>query len=219
VALREADPRNVIALLDAVKCGPAEALFWVEPPGLGVCLARQRGELYDVAYWDEYRRLDQTDMGAMLTQARFAFVRQFYKGPNIVDIGVGGGRFCLDTYARGYDVNPFAVWWLKENNLWHDVSMARVQAMTFWDSLEHALDWAPILCNCTHWVFVSTPIYASQAHCLCSKHYKPGEHIWYFTHNGLEWFMAQHGFKLVSFDNFETELGRDSIGTFAFRRN
>jgi hypothetical protein len=53
---------------------------------------------------------------------------------------------------------------------------------------------------------------------LRSKHFRPTEHCWYFTRPGLVFAMKLCGFVLVSESNIETELGREDIGTFAFRR-
>jgi hypothetical protein len=53
---------------------------------------------------------------------------------------------------------------------------------------------------------------------LRSKHFRPQEHIWYFTREGLVNAMKACGFSLVAESDFETELGREDIGTFAFRR-
>ncbi|MCY1314289.1 hypothetical protein D9M70_649130 [compost metagenome] len=62
------------------------------------------------------------------------------------------------------------------------------------------------------------PIYDSQAHCLQSKHYKPGEHIHYFTLNGFITWCQRQGFELVEINQVESELGREGITSFAFRR-
>ncbi|MCW1937514.1 hypothetical protein OMD46_16425 [Pseudomonas sp. MDMC_285] len=69
------------------------------------------------------------------------------------------------------------------------------------------------------WLFVSMPIYEGQAHCLQSKHYKPGEHIWYWTLPGLIGWMERQGFALVEMNQSESELGREGITSFAFRRH
>ena len=52
-----------------------------------------------------------------------------------------------------------------------------------------------------------------------SKHYRPGEHLYYFTELGFAQWMARHGFELLEVSNFETKAGRDSILSFAFRRH
>jgi hypothetical protein len=56
-------------------------------------------------------------------------------------------------------------------------------------------------------------------HALRSKHFRPTEHYWYFSRDGLVFAMKGCGFALVAESNVETELGREDIGTFAFRRD
>ena len=68
------------------------------------------------------------------------------------------------------------------------------------------------------WLFMSLPVFNDVDHVLRSKHFKPDEHFWYFTRDGLVAAMLMCGFKLVAESDVESELGREDIGTFAFRR-
>src|SRR5258708_4328256 len=189
---------------------------WFEPIGLG--LGNYPAVTYGQPYWEEYRRRDATDMGRRLTQARIAFVKRYNAGSDMIDIGVGGCRFVKEAGCTGFRINPLAIEWLKSRGVWRSPLHTACSTMTFWDSLEHAIEWGQVLGACRHWAFVSTPIYLGLYDCVRSKHYKPGEHMLYFTNNGLKWFMSQHGFELAGFDNFETKLGREAIGTYAFER-
>jgi hypothetical protein len=197
--------------------GSHKGLVWLAPLGVGICREPTPPDLYGKKYWEEYRRRDDSDMGRDLTRARIAFVRRFYNGP-VVDVGIGGGRFMEAIGGRGYDINDWALEYLARRDLFANVTQQHFEAMTFWDSLEHMIEWSHILHNCRSWAFVSTPIYLGMEHCLQSKHYKPGEHVIYFTNAGLCWYMGVHGFELAGYDNFETKLGRDSIMSYAFRR-
>jgi len=199
----------------------SEGLVWLANVAIGFCAAPVPPDLYGKKYWNEYRRRDATEMGRLLTEARMKFVLRFVPHVHLdcfVDIGVGGGRFVSETGVHGYDINPFALDWLTQEGRFVDATREPHDVMSFWDSLEHDVDWR-LLANCRQWAFVSTPIYLSCEDCLRSKHYKPdGEHRLYFTNNGLIWFMRQHGFEMVAYDNFEVKLGREAIGTYAFRR-
>ncbi len=93
-----------------------------------------------------------------------------------------------------------------------------IPLMTMWDSIEHMKNPRVILKLCTSMVFISTPIYESAEACLHSKHFKPGEHLWYFTDHGLKRFMAQEGFCLLTQNRMEENVGREGIGTYAFSR-
>ena len=62
------------------------------------------------------------------------------------------------------------------------------------------------------------PIYEDSRHCLKSKHFKPGEHLHYFTHDGLLLWFEQQGFACVEHNDIESQLGREGITSYAFRR-
>jgi hypothetical protein len=84
--------------------------------------------------------------------------------------------------------------------------------------LEHIPDFQSLLANVNDWLFLSLPIFRDAGHALRSKHFRPEEHYWYFTRDGLTFAMKMCGFVLVSESMIETELGREDIGTFAFKR-
>jgi len=92
------------------------------------------------------------------------------------------------------------------------------EAITCWDSLEHIPEPEKLLAKVEKYVFVSMPIYDDMNDCLNSKHYKPGEHLHYFTARGFKLFMRQNGFDLLSSSAIESELGRDGIMSFVFKR-
>lgn len=173
---------------------------------------------YDDAYWQNYRERDDTPAGAALTAMRCALVWKYWPG-NVVDIGIGGGRFVREHQAAfGYDVNPLAVAWLKANGRWLDPYRRTVEAITMWDALEHIHEPGPLLANVQRWVFVSIPIFSDCDDALHSKHFKPAEHVWFFTRAGLEGFMQRFGFDLVEHSDMEQEAGREQIESFAFKR-
>jgi Methyltransferase domain len=145
-------------------------------------------------------------------------VRSHYRG-TIVDVGIGGGRFVKDhADAFGFDINPAAVKWLKINRAYCDPYSEVVEAATFWDSLEHIHDPAPVLANIRRFVFVSLPIFQGAEHVLRSKHFRPDEHCWYFTRGGFEWFMHRFGFRRIDHSVIEQMAGREDIESFAFER-
>lgn len=155
-------------------------------------------------------------------QARVEFVEQHYQGP-LIDIGIGSGAF-VEQRARirrtyGYDVNPAGIGWLRDRNLLVDPYDVLFNAASMWDVLEHMPNYPRLLANVREWLFLSLPIFSGPEHVLRSKHFKPKEHCWHFTSQGLVIAMAQCGFALVSESMVETELGREDIGTFAFRRS
>jgi hypothetical protein len=203
-------------MLNCLPNGFGDLLYWF--PEVGYGFHPRRPINYDGNYWEEYLARDASPMGAKLTMARTEFVRGFWKG-SVVDIGIGGGRFCEEANALGYDINQHAVAWLKERERFCDPYLAPVDAMTCWDSLEHIPEPDALLAQVRQWLFVSLPIFESAEHCLRSRHYKPGEHVWYFSHDGFVDWCAARDFELISSSDFETQLGRDGIRTYAFRKN
>lgn len=176
--------------------------------------------LYSLAYWHEYAERAQTKMGRTLTAKRVQLVNRHAGDAIVCDVGIGCGAFVEARGANtfGFDVNPTAVHWLRERRLWLDPHHTAVPAVTFWDSMEHILDPGSILRNVSKLAFVAMPIYTDRDHCLRSKHFKPGEHVWYFSREGFVRFMDLHDFDLVERDDVETRLGRESVETFVFRR-
>jgi Methyltransferase domain len=155
-------------------------------------------------------------------QARCNFVEQHYRGA-LVDVGIGSGAFIEARRSRhrttyGYDVNPAGLAWLEQRMLLVDPHLVSFDAVTLWDVLEHIPDFQSLLANVKDWVFTSLPIFRDAEHALGSKHFKPEEHYWFFSRDGLVFAMKLCGFALVSESKVETELGREDIGTFAFRR-
>jgi hypothetical protein len=192
-------------------------LVWLPEVGVGYYPVTEQP--YDAAYWQRYRDMDATEMGRRLTQARARFILNTVgqMPQSMLDVGIGGGAFCQLTGCLGSDINPIAERWLSDNGkLWDRT--CPVNTMTFWDSFEHIHNPADLLDKAQEWVFISMPIYDNGDHILRSKHFRKDEHCWYFTEEGLCWFMDQHGWKLIGVDYFETFLGREDIGSFAFRR-
>jgi hypothetical protein len=198
--------------------GLTDTLLWSDELGYG--WHPRQPMSYEGDYWDSYVERDASPMGKALTQARIDLVRGFmgHEAHKVVDIGIGGGRFVEEMNCLGFDVNDKAIEWLDDNNRLVNPYWQDVDSITCWDSLEHIPDMEALLDRVRRFVFVSMPIYKDQSDCLKSKHYKPGEHIWYFTTNGLIQYMDKLGFECLLVDDRETQIGREGILSFAFRR-
>lgn len=180
--------------------------------------------LYEDFYFKASIANSQSAIATELTQARVSCVNTYVKGL-ILDFGVGCGQF---LHARGtclgYDICPQAVVWLRKEGVFFNpytdsVDERGIEAVTFFDSLEHLREPEKILSRITtQHVFVSLPIFRDKAHALSSKHFKPREHYWYFTQRSFRAFVKRCGFKMLDYREDETRIGRDSIGTFVFRR-
>jgi len=192
-----------------------DALQWIDPIGIG-WLPVFGESLYGREYWDEYRKRDSTKMGAALTASRLSLVRKFLANgaDDMVDVGIGGGAFVSSAQCFGHDVNPYALEWLGDRQ-WDGRA---VGAMTMWDVIEHLKEPRELLDHCRKLLFVSTPIYRDRAHVLQSRHFKPREHLIYCTHEGFQFLMRGYGFEMIYHDTRESDLGRDGIGSYVFRR-
>lgn len=188
---------------------------WNERVGVGFYPVREFP--YDQAYFAKYLRYETTQLGRELTRARVALVDRYTDGV-VLDVGVGSGAFVkARPNTFGYDVNPSAVQYLRALDRFA-VPADGWEAMTFWDSLEHIADFQPLLAAVRRLVFVATPIYADRLAAVKSKHFRPDEHFWYWTRDGLRRHLGFYDFDLVEEIDTETRLGREAIGTFVFRR-
>lgn len=202
----------------SLKIGPLE---WFEL-GVGWLPSSTGDRLYDQAYFDEFRRRAATDLGRDIMRARVGFVARHYSGI-LCDVGIGSGAFIEARNRRrrnntfGWDVNPLALKWLDDRGILVDPNLVELPAISLWDVLEHIPDFSRLLGNAGTWIFLSLPIFRSVEHVLASKHFKPNEHVWYFTTDGLIEMMKHYGFSLIERNSMETELGREDVESFAFR--
>ncbi|MCT6589198.1 class I SAM-dependent methyltransferase [Pantoea dispersa] len=173
---------------------------------------------YDARYFQRYQQMAETETGRQLTVSRIELIARHYHGP-VLDVGIGAGQFVsMRPFTSGYDVNPAGVEWLKEKGLYVDLYSTVSPAISMWDVLEHIDDPEAAVARAGEIVFVSIPIFRDSADILQSHHFRKDEHIWYFTDEGLRnWFRTQ-GFQCVEHNRMECELGRQGIGTYAFRR-
>jgi hypothetical protein len=191
-------------------------LAWFEEVGIGFYNVTEQP--YDAAYFEKYKAMAETPIGKALNKARVDLVNKF-TDDEVLDIGIGSGAFVKarpKTY--GYDINPAAKAWLANNKLLKN-PIKPTNSLTFWDSLEHIHDPKNLLESAKQYVFVSCPIYKDLKHLLGSKHFRKDEHCWYWTEKGVVNFMQHYGFKLVEKNWQETEIGREDIASFVFKRS
>lgn len=173
-------------------------------------------------YFSHYDALKGSEVGKAIHDGRIRFVDSVV-GPDrkVLDVGIGNGQFILtrpNTY--GMDVNPVARKWLeakKKNGLGLD----HFDAFTFWDVLEHVEEpneyFRKMGDGC--YLFCSLPIMDDLTKVRESKHYKPREHLYYWTEKGFVDWMAMYRFRLFKAGHFETDAGREGIKSFAFIRD
>lgn len=199
-----------------------QTLKWNEELGIGFLNPPENvNDVYDENYWERYRKLRDTEIGKNLTQCRIDIANKFKVKPILtLDVGIGNGDFVDKFGCYGYDVNPEAIKYLKSTRAYIDPysESCKWQCITFWDVIEHIED-AEELLNKTDMVILSTPIYNNLKHTLKSKHFRPEEHLWYFTIGGMINYMNNFGFDCKYYSTIESKLGRESIGSFVFKRD
>ena len=202
----------------------AGGLRWYPQYGFGYLPVHQHGEKHD--YWDHYMECQDSAIGRQLNRFRVRLVKTYVPDGLVLDIGIGSGAFIrAHGNALGFDVDPQAVDWLRRNELYFTPydpyqSLDRFDAVTLWDSLEHMRCPALLLDSILpgQYVFVSLPIFDRMEDVPRSKHYKPHEHYLYFTAGGLKAYMARYDLHCSKETWEETEIGREDIGTFVFRK-
>lgn len=175
---------------------------------------------YGREYWDKCAGYEGSVIAEEINAARVAFVAHYFGG-TVCDIGIGSGAFVrARPLTYGFDVNPEAIAWLKREGLFASPRDG-FGAFTFWDVLEHVETPAEYLSlvQLHGWVFVSLPIFRDLREIRASRHYRPGEHLYYWTDAGFIGWMALHGFQVHEANDQETRAGRESIRSYAFKRN
>ena len=179
---------------------------------------------YGAGYLSKIAAYDR-DIAEAVNNGRCALLaRHCAAGATVLDVGAGDGTFvrCARSWgfcAFGFEVIPEAALALLADDLFKDAPEL-FDAVTLWDCLEHLEEPGLRLRGIRDGakVFVSMPIFEDLRKIRESKHYRPGEHLTYWTANGFINWMTAYGFRLLEQSDHEVQAGRDSIGAFAFCR-
>jgi len=187
---------------------------------------------YDDQYFAKVSAYEGSEIAKAVNAGRCAMIARHLpsqisttKWSSVLDVGAGTGAFiraliAAGYQAKGYDVITRAKAALQAAGLYSD-TVYGCEAMTMWDTIEHLEEPERILKVVPKdgLLFVSVPIFADLSRIRESKHYRPGEHLYYWTRDGfIEW-AALHGFRLLEESGHEVEAGREDIAAFAFRRD
>lgn len=174
---------------------------------------------YDLEYFNKYLRYEQSEMGVNITKARVALVMKYHPC-SVLDIGIGSGHFLKElpiSNKAGIDINEYALQLIRERG-W-EVKQDHYEMMTFWDSLEHIVDHHLLIEKyCPMYIAMTLPIF-EEGKVYESKHFRPGEHFWYFTHSGIIYHMGKFGYSLLEYNDMEQKLGREEVWTYVFSKN
>ena len=194
--------------------------FWFPRLGWGH-LNPQKDFEYDSKYIQKFVDYEKDDNTLILNKMRTEFVNKYIRDGWLLDYGCGAGTFIKirGPNTFGFDVSSVVIEWLERKKLFFDPEETTyIDSISFWDSLEHIKFPGVILKKIRHYAFVSMPIYDNLDHVLSSKHFKPNEHLYYFTRDGLIRYMTLNGFNCIEESNFESLIGRKDIGSFVFKR-
>lgn len=145
-------------------------------------------------------------------------------GRKIVDVGPGCHQFMEYVNAQsGWHCDAVDVGHGKEilGIVERDAEKSTLiyDVMTMWDSFEHITEpgalferfHTPIVC-------MTLPVYESLDAARFSKHFRPNEHVWYHTDEGIVRHMQSFHYQKVfdSADPGEERMGREEVRTYAF---
>jgi hypothetical protein len=199
-------------------------------PEIGVAWQIDRNKVieYSDAYWKHYVDLEHTPTAIALNKYRCSLVEKYMSDQDLVlDVGIGCGEFIKKLRVRsfGYDINPCGVKWLKDRGIYKELSkeqtLLEFNGITLWDVFEHFQKPEEILRQVRKngYLFISMPIFNDIHDIVSSKHKKPGEHLQYFTQNGLIYCVTEYGFELIETSDAETLAGRDGVMSFVFKKS
>lgn len=180
---------------------------------------------YGARYWEKVSAYEGNAIATKVIRGRVDMLaRHAQSGASTLDYGCGTGAFVRAAAergygARGFEVMPEAVVRLKRDALYAD-NVSTFDVVTLWDVIEHLENPQELLNQVKPGAILlaSVPVFESLDVIRESKHYRPGEHLMYFTVQGFVHWLGLHGFQFLEFSYHEIDAGRDSIGAFAFIR-
>lgn len=168
---------------------------------------------YDANYAHQY---DSRPVRAM-SELRWKFISaavNLAPGSRILDVGYGNGAFLKHARAVGMEIygidlhtEDFGVPVVDFNTTLH------FDLLCFFDSLEHFPDFSAVRRLRSRNVVVSIP---NAPECLLDtpkhwRHFKPGEHLHYFSHKSLGIFLQSWGFPKKLVDGYPEDALRGKL--------
>jgi len=176
--------------------------------------------IYNIDYYELMLRL-YAKSGEEIAKIRWKFINDLIKYPcRILDYGSGVGFFRAwrpdidNMVVDSYDIGDYPQTGLPTIpfNTHYDI-------VCFWDVLEHLHSFDEILpiLNNTDFVALTVPIKPDNIQWHDYKHFKPGEHLNYFTDESLKEVFKQYGFEF-SFTAMPECPPREFIHSYIFKK-
>jgi hypothetical protein len=175
-----------------------------------------REDLYGKDYFEHYAELAKTHKSKIISAHRWATVRRFMNGhTNVLDFGAGAGAFLQYENAppglnlAGVDINPFSPYYLPEGSTVIGDLIHDTQVLTMFDVIEHIQHPRSVIERIDPNVLVILTPNAGNVHPSRFRewrHYKPGEHLHYYTVPALYALFEKLGFCVKWWDFKEGEI-------------
>lgn len=177
---------------------------------------------YDVNYYENLLEMYAGSMQA-ISNVRWKFIAQAH--PKIIlDYGCGNNAFSL--YRKdGVVIDSYDIGQIAENISYPQTGMrhSEYDLICLWDVIEH-VDWAnePDQ-TMLEWIgkakhlAATVPICPEGTELETWKHFKPGEHLTYFSVGSFLTFMSEKGFSIIEHGQPECPPRQD-IHSFLFQR-
>lgn len=199
----------------------------------GYAVAENRTDVreYGTDHYELLKSYEDKAICREITDGRIKLVSKYCRYSNILDVGCGTGYFIKKYSAKtryfafGYDVLKKTVKWLKQESRYidpYEYLPEFIDGITLWDVFEHLPEPTELLKTIRRkkYLFLSIPIFGeiTEEAIKASKHYRPKEHLFYFSYPGLVEYMKDAGFDLIEMQDFEIKAGRESIYSFVFQK-
>ena len=159
-------------------------------------------------YENMLRRYSAT--AELINRKRWKWIMQV--SPKIVlDYGSGVGWFRAFRPA-GVEVDTFDIANYPQTGLRHD----KYDLVTLWDVIEHMQNYNPLMIEADY-VALTTPILPIGKQLETWKHYKPGEHLKYYTEEKLDELFNSYGFHRLDSGYYECPP-REDIWSVLYER-
>jgi hypothetical protein len=170
--------------------------------------------MYDVDYYYNMLKM-YAKSGEQIAKIRWDFIGEYIlPSSRILDFGSGLGFFAAhapeEINVDTCDVGPYVTTGIR-----HD----RYDVLCLWDVLEHLPDFSCIhehLCK-VQFVAITVPMLPEGKELLTWKHFKPNEHLHYFTNHTLDALFKVYGFTRVK-DGYPECPPREDIISVVYRR-
>lgn len=170
--------------------------------------------VYGDDYLVLYKLRGRTKVGEKIYSIRWNFIEKHVQdlfAKTLLDFGCGSNGFsnftsrCRCTYSYDPICQPD-----------HDFLYDKIDVLTLWDSIEHMslLETIPLIG--AEYIFITAPIIDDVPNILHWKHYKPYEHVWYFSSKAIVKLFEKWNYRLVERCDIEAESRSKDIASFCF---